>query len=96
MSFRTLIIALAATLALAAPASAGCYADYKAKRDAPLQLHYGVAQVSDGACNPNAAAAEIQGRIAGDGWQLLTVLSVFDESGLEVRRESAGQFFLRY
>lgn len=96
MSFKTLIPALVATLLIAAPASAACYADYKAKRDAPLQLHYGVAQVSDGACNPSAAAAEISSRISGDGWQLLTVVSVFDEAGLDARRGSAGEFFLKY
>ena len=34
---------LAALVALAGlPAAADCYADYKAKRDDPLQLHYGV------------------------------------------------------
>ena len=96
MSHRIITAAFIAVAALASPASAACYADYKAKREQPLQLHYGVAQVPDGACDPNAAAAEIQNRIAGDGWQLLTVVSVFDEAGLEARRESAGQFFLRY
>lgn len=77
-------------------ASAACYADYKAKRDAPLQLHYGVVQIPDGACELGAAATEIEPRIAGDGWQLLTVLAVFDESGLDARRNSAGAFFLKY
>lgn len=96
MSYRLLIPTITVALSFAAQASAACYADYKAKRDAPLQLHYGVAQVSDGACDVNAAAAEIQGRISGDGWQLLTVLSVFDDAGLDARRDSAGEFFLRY
>ncbi|HKK98531.1 MAG TPA: hypothetical protein VJ928_10125, partial [Marivita sp.] len=27
-------------------AQAACYADYKAKQDAPLRLHYGVAQIN--------------------------------------------------
>jgi hypothetical protein len=30
------------------------------------------------------------------GWQLLNVLSVFDESGLEERKDSAGEYYLRY
>ncbi len=86
-----LILALAAS-----PAAADCYADYKAKQDNPLRLHYGVAQVSDGACNPGAAAAELRPRLAADGWMLLNVLSTFGPEGLEERRASAGPNFLRY
>ena len=33
-------LAAALALALAGPAAAECYADYKAKRDEPLKLHY--------------------------------------------------------
>jgi len=91
---------LAALIALAgAPATAECYADYKAKRDDPLQLHYGVIELPDAVCGqPQAAQAEIAGRIATDGWTLLTVVSVFDETGLndEERRSNAGAFYLRY
>jgi uncharacterized membrane protein len=94
---QTLRLLLALALALTAlPASAACYADYKAKRDAPLQLHYGVAEVPQGDCSPGAAAAALAPRLARDGWQLLTVVSVFDESGLDARRDSAGAYFLRY
>lgn len=97
MKLRILMPALALALAaFAAPASAACFADYKAKRDAPLQLHYGVIQLSDAACTPQAAAPEIAQRIASDGWQLLAVVSVFDEAGLDARRDSAGAYFLRY
>jgi hypothetical protein len=35
-------LALSLFLAAAQPAAAACYADYKAKQDAPLRLHYGV------------------------------------------------------
>lgn len=90
----------AALLALAAqPAAADCYADYKAKRDDPLQLHYGVIRLPDAACGTaQAAGAEIAARIGADGWTLLTVVSVFDEAGLQDarRKENAGQFYLRY
>lgn len=96
MLIKTIIPALVVSIAAASSASAACYADYKAKRDAPLQLHYGVAQVSDGACDPNAAAAEIGPRLASDGWQLLTVVSVFDEASLDAKRDSAGAYFLKY
>lgn len=89
-------LALLAGLALAGPAAADCYADYKAKQDRPLRLHYGVAQVTDGSCSPRAAAGEIAPRLAGDGWTLLNVLSTFGPEGLDERRQSAGAYFLRY
>jgi hypothetical protein len=50
----------------------------------------------DDACSVGAAAPEIAGRIASDGWQLLQVISVFDDSGLDARRSDAGAYFLRY
>lgn len=94
------ITGLAALVAFAGlPAMAECYADYKAKRDDPLRLHYGVIALSDPACaNTDAAGAEISRRIAMDGWTLLKVVSIFDATGLndETRKESAGDYFLRY
>ena len=83
-------------LILAAPASAECYADYKAKQDGPLRLHYGVAQVSDSNCSVGAAAAELAPRLAAAGWTLLNVLSTFGPEGLGERQASAGEYFLRY
>jgi hypothetical protein len=78
-------------------ASAACYADYKAKRDNPLRLHYGVVELPDAACgNPDQATQEVADRLASEGWRLLNVLSVFDENGLDKRKESAGKFFLRF
>lgn len=76
-------------------AHAGCFADYKAKRDNPLRLHYGVAQIN-GACTPDNAQSQLSGRLAADGWVLLTVLSVFGDDGLAQRKDSAGSYFLRY
>jgi hypothetical protein len=81
---------------LAAPASAECYADYKAKQDNPLRLHYGVAQVSDRSCSPKAAAGELRPRLAQGGWTLLNVLTTFGPEGLAERQPSAGAYFLRY
>lgn len=92
---RTILAALT-MLALALPAGAECYADYKAKKDAPLLLHYGVAMVPDGACDPAAAAQELAPRLAAAGWTLLNVLSTFGPEGLAERKASAGDFFLRY
>ncbi|WP_342023270.1 hypothetical protein [Jannaschia faecimaris] len=82
-------------LLLAGPASAACYADYKAKQDNPLQLHYGVIELRPSACDPQSAADTLRARL-GDGWQLLQVMSVFDDDGLQRRKASAGEYFLRY
>ncbi|NSY37276.1 hypothetical protein [Leisingera sp. ANG59] len=92
-----LIPALAAfLLALSAPAQAAdCYADYKAKQDNPLRLHYGVIRLS-GACQKQAARGEIQARIAPAGWTLLNVLSVFGAEGLQQRKADAGPYYLRF
>ncbi len=90
-------LALAALLAaLALPAQAACYADYKAKQDNPLRLHYGVMQVSDGACSPGAARGEIAPRLKAQGWTLLNVIGVFGPEGLDERKGNAGAYFLRY
>lgn len=92
---RAVLSLFMTTLLAAAPASAACYADYKAKRDAPLRLHYGVVEVPEAECSPEGAAAALAARL-GDGWQLLEVMSVFGDEGLEQRRASAGDYFLRY
>ena len=79
----------------ALPAGAECYADYKAKQGDPLRLHYGVAEIR-GACAAAEAEAELRPRLAQAGWELLNVVGVFGPEGLDERRESAGQHFLRY
>ena len=87
---------IAAFVALAAPAmAADCYADYKAKQDNPLRLHYGVVQLN-GPCDTGAAQAEISARIASQGWTLLNVISVFGPEGLEQRKPDAGSYYLRF
>ena len=92
---KHVIASLTALVLMAGTANAACYADYKAKRDAPLRLHYGVAEI-EGDCTVENAESELADRIASKGWELLAVLSVFDESGLDDRRENAGEFYLRY
>lgn len=89
-------IAFVLALSCAAPASSACYADYKAKMDDPLRLHYGVAKLSDANCNKGSATSDIQKRIKKDGWKLLTIIGLFDEAALNGKKESAGAFFLRY
>ena len=94
----TKMLAISAlTICLASTAQAGCFAEYKAKQDDPLTLHYGVIELPDTACgSPEDAAVQIAPRVATDGWTLLNVMSVFDENGLDQRRDSAGQYYLRY
>ncbi|WP_146348020.1 hypothetical protein [Falsiphaeobacter marinintestinus] len=96
MRLRTHILALIAGLMLAAPAfSAECYADYKAKRDNPLRLHYGVIQLAQ-SCDKAAARSEAAQRLQQNGWTLLNVLSVFGPEGLQQRKADAGQYYLRF
>ena len=90
------ILSTAFALFLAASAAeAACYVDYKAKQDDPLRLHYGVAEII-AACTIEDAYAQLAVRLADNGWTLLIVLELFDESGLAERIESAGEFYLRY
>jgi len=91
---KRLTLAAVMLAGLALPATAECYADYKAKQDDPLRLHYGVAQVQ--ACDTGGSEAELTPRLAADGWTLLTVLSTFGPEGLDERKDSAGAYFLRY
>lgn len=92
-----MILAGVAALAISAQAaSAECYADYKAKQDSPLRLHYGVAQLSDANCSKGAAETELRGRLASAGWTLLNVITIFGPEGLSERQASAGDYFLRF
>ncbi len=75
--------------------AADCYADYKAKQDNPLRLHYGVAEIT-GACDRATARSELAQRLAAKGWTLLNVVSVFGPEGLAQRKDSAGSNFLRF
>lgn len=71
-----LICLVALTLILASGgAFAACYAEYKAKRDNPLELIYNVAQLR-GPCTLAAARAQLSADLAAQGITLLKVLSV--------------------
>ncbi len=83
-------LAISLALCAASPAAADCYADYKAKRDPPLRLHYGVAQLPDDACTKQAATRALAPRLAQGGWTLLNIVSIFGPDGLDQRKDSAG------
>lgn len=93
--YRSLLV-LPVLLGLAGTAEAACFADYRAKMDNPLRLHYGVIEIPEIACNLDAAQRVIERRIAVAGWSLLEVISVFEEDGLASRRADAAGFFLAF
>jgi hypothetical protein len=88
--FSFLLLLLGATTAQAA-----CYADYKAKQDDPLRLHYGVVEVR-GDCSVASAERQLRDALASNGWQLLQVEGIFDDAGLDERKDDAGEYFLRF
>ena len=94
---KTHLLLTAFLLAFAVPADAACYADYKAKRENPLKLHYGVVQVDISPCSmSNDVTSQVRRKLQSGGWELLQVRSVFDDSGLGKRKRDAGEFFLRF
>ncbi|WP_338272820.1 hypothetical protein [Roseicyclus marinus] len=96
MRWRRLLPLSGMLLVVANSALAACFADYRAKMDNPLRLHYGVIELPQDACSVTAAAPVIAERIAQGGWELLQVVSVFDEQGLATRRADAAEYFLRF
>ncbi|MBB5720463.1 hypothetical protein FHS72_000067 [Loktanella ponticola] len=92
---KTFLYSILATVMLAGAANAACYADYKAKQDNPLRLHYGVAAVR-GDCSVGNAASQLSGRLSSGGWELLNILSVFEDAQLDDKKDSAGEYFLRF
>ncbi|MEO1106983.1 MAG: hypothetical protein AAFX90_03595 [Pseudomonadota bacterium] len=88
-------LALASLISVSSVVSAAdCYADYKAKQDNPLRLHYGVMQVTS--CDKGQAQQEVAQRLRGSGWTLLNVMTVFGPEGLDQRKANAGKFYLRF
>ena len=77
-------------------ANSACYASYKAKRDDPLKLHYGVMQLPDQQCTMEAAAKAAGLRLLPHGWILLNLLRVSLKTPTPTEKENAGENFLRY
>ncbi len=96
MRLTPLILALAATLAMALPASAACYAEYRASRQNPVQLAYGIAEIRGGACNAQAAAQYLQARLAQSGWTLQNVLSTVTSNSAPANSGYTGGHYLSY
>jgi len=92
---KTLLSSILALGLMVSAAHAACYADYKAKQDNPLRLHYGVAEVR-GDCSVRNAQSQLSDRLSSAGWELLNVLSVFEDAQLDDKKDSAGEYFLRF
>ena len=90
---KGLLLVLALTF-VAGPSAAACFVDYKASRDDPLQLHYGIVELTDAECeDPDTAVAD---RIAVDDWTLLSVMTMMTEDEAMEIKADAGAYFLRY
>ncbi len=70
-----MIVPLAFAALIATSANAACVAEYKAKRDNPLELFYATAMI-EGDCTVAAARAQLQRQLGAKGLTLLKVLSV--------------------
>ncbi|MBO9464327.1 hypothetical protein J7443_03720 [Tropicibacter sp. R15_0] len=87
---------VAITLALPAAAQADCFVEYKAKKDSPLRLHYGILSL-DGSCpSASAAAQSASRRVASGGWTLLNVVGLSENTPSGAKRANAGEYYLRY
>ena len=91
---KWIIITLA--IFLAQSAQAACYADYKAKQENPLKLHYGIMKLDSVACKTSSVHEKVALRLLPHGWTLLNLLTVSRKLPTTQRKENAGENFLRY
>ncbi len=78
---------------LTAPASAQCFADFKARQTASneLRLQYGIIELPASACGSlEAAKRYAEPVIARSGWTLRQIESIFDETEFQRRSANAG------
>lgn len=97
LRMRHALLPLILALLLPAAAQAQCYAEYKAKQDNPLRLHYGILALDSAACpGPAAAQRAVAQRLSGTGWTLLNVVGLSQAPPSDQQRANAGDFFLRF
>ncbi len=77
-------------------AQAACYADYKAKQENPLKLHYGIMKFDSVECTTSIVQKKVALRLLPHGWTLLNLLTVSRKLPTTQRKENAGENFLRY
>ncbi|WP_340688927.1 hypothetical protein [Salipiger thiooxidans] len=94
---KRLFLLLFLALVLPAAAQADCYVEYKAKRDAPLRLHYGIALLPGGDCPGKGQTADaLRSRLAGSGWTLLNVVGSSTKEPGKKKKANAGDYYLRF
>jgi len=93
--FFSLLTGVVLLSAISTAQASDCLYAYKAKRDNPLQLHYGVIAIV-GRCDTQSAQQETAARLRRNGWELLVLLERVVPSKINQYRETAGEFFLRY
>ena len=91
---KWIIITLA--IFLTQSAQAACYADYKAKQENPLKLHYGIMKFDSVECTASIVQKKVALRLLPHGWTLLNLLTVSRKRPTTKRKENAGENFLRY
>ena len=91
---KWIIITLA--IFLTQSAQAACYADYKAKQENPLKLHYGIMKFNSVECTASIVQKKVALRLLPHGWTLLNLLTVSRKLPTTQRKENAGENFLRY
>ena len=91
---KWIIITLA--IFLTQSAQAACYADYKAKQENPLKLHYGIMKFDSVECTASIVQKKVAHRLLPHGWTLLNLLTVSRKLPTTQRKENAGENFLRY
>lgn len=96
MRLKLPILAFAALASLAAPAEAACYAQYRATRQNPVQLAYGVAAIPGNTCSAQAAAQYLQDRLSRSGWTLQNVLSTMTSNSAPANAGYTGGHYLAY
>jgi len=91
---KWIIITLA--IFLTQSAQAACYAEYKAKQENPLKLHYGIMKFDSVECTASIVQKKVALRLLPHGWTLLNLLTVSRKLPTTQRKENAGENFLRY
>jgi hypothetical protein len=96
MRLKLPILTLAAMVMLAVPAHAACFAEYRASRQNPVQLAYGVAQIPGGNCSAQAAAQYLQSRLSRSGWTLQNIVSTVSRNSAPANSGYTGGHYLSY
>lgn len=81
----------------AGSAQAACFVEYKAKKDDPLRLHYGILQLNSASCpSKSDAAAQAASRLSKGGWTFLNVVGMSKDTPSAGKKANAGSNYLKY